>query len=82
MKCCNCGKEYDEKNKPVAVNIHRWGSTKRLPIRSISDINDKTVAFCPDCIRAFVIGFGKLSKEYDVDVAVMYEESEKEFHQD
>lgn len=62
MKCFNCGREYDEKNETVAcVLIDENGF--EAEIKRVN-IPDKTLALCPLCVRAVIIGCISINSDY------------------
>lgn len=77
MKCFICGKEYDEKNKPVAVKlrIRSNGQIETVKKVGFSDTN-KIAALCPNCIKAAVFGAAMLSEKYEFADDIVYEPDE------
>jgi hypothetical protein len=75
MKCCICGKEYDEKNKPLQPLLWDVWEDEAISIKEIST-DEGTFALCPVCLRAAALGVvcGKGDKgRYKVNFNVEFE---------
>lgn len=53
LKCCNCGKEYDEKNRVEACKVQSLYYPQEIDsIKTIGHPETgKILQFCPDCVR-------------------------------